>query len=54
MYLGDIFTVQANLTGNPAISIPVGKDVEGLPIGIQAIAKPFEEETLLSFALSIQ
>lgn len=50
MYLADIFTVQANISGNPAISVPVGKDVEGMPIGIQAIARPFEEETMLAFA----
>ncbi len=50
MYLADIFTVQANISGNPAISIPAGLDETGMPIGIQAIARPFEENTLLSFA----
>ena len=47
MYLEDIFTVQANLTGLPAISLPLGSHSNGLPFGIQLIGKPFEELTLL-------
>ncbi len=50
MYLADIFTVLANLTGNPAISVPVGKDANGLPIGAQLLAKHFCEAEL--FAMS--
>ncbi len=50
MYLNDIFTVSANIAGVPAISVPVGLDSKGLPIGAQLIAKFFDEETL--FALS--
>ena len=50
MYLEDIFTVLANLTGLPAINIPSGNHSNGLPIGIQAIAKKFDEVTLLQFA----
>ena len=50
MYLEDIFTVQANLSGLPAISLPVGKTTEGLPFGIQLLANLFEEEKLLSFS----
>lgn len=50
MYLGDIFTVQANLTGMPAISLPLGEDKNGLPIGIQVMANKFEEHKLLEFA----
>jgi aspartyl-tRNA(Asn)/glutamyl-tRNA(Gln) amidotransferase subunit A len=49
MYLADIFTVQANVTGCPAISIPNGVDAQGLPIGIQIMAKPFDEKRLLDF-----
>jgi aspartyl-tRNA(Asn)/glutamyl-tRNA(Gln) amidotransferase subunit A len=49
MYLADIFTVQANVTGCPAISIPNGVDAQGLPIGIQIMAKPFDEKLLLDF-----
>ncbi|MCS6819123.1 MAG: Asp-tRNA(Asn)/Glu-tRNA(Gln) amidotransferase subunit GatA [Chitinophagales bacterium] len=50
MYLADIFTVLANLTGNPAISFPIGKDKNQLPIGIQLIAPHFQEEWLFDFA----
>jgi aspartyl-tRNA(Asn)/glutamyl-tRNA(Gln) amidotransferase subunit A len=53
MYLADIFTVQANVIGNPAISVPNGHDANGLPIGFQIMAKPFDEAALLSFAKSI-
>jgi aspartyl-tRNA(Asn)/glutamyl-tRNA(Gln) amidotransferase subunit A len=50
MYLQDIFTVHANLTGNPAISIPVGKHSNGLPFGVQLMADAFQEKQLLNFA----
>lgn len=50
MYLQDIFTVQANLAGNPAISVPLGTDAGGLPFGAQLMAAPFGEEVLLRAA----
>lgn len=50
MYLSDIATIPVNLAGLPAISIPCGFSKEGLPIGLQLIAKPFAEETLLKVA----
>ena len=50
MYLEDIFTVQANITGLPAISLPVGKHSNGLPFGIQLMAKSFAESDLLCFS----
>lgn len=50
MYLADIFTVQANVVGYPAISIPNGTDANGLPIGIQAMAAPFSEGSLVALA----
>lgn len=50
MYLADIFTVHANLAGIPAISIPNGKDAQGLPIGLQLIGREFEEAKLLAFS----
>ncbi|NIJ51429.1 Asp-tRNA(Asn)/Glu-tRNA(Gln) amidotransferase subunit GatA [Dyadobacter arcticus] len=50
MYLADIFTVQANVVGNPAISIPNGVDDNGMPIGIQVMAPYFGEEKMLAFA----
>lgn len=53
MYLADIFTVQANVVGYPAISVPNGTDASGLPIGIQVMALPFEEEKLVAFAKTL-
>ncbi|CAN5857676.1 Asp-tRNA(Asn)/Glu-tRNA(Gln) amidotransferase subunit GatA [soil metagenome] len=50
MYLEDIFTVQANLTGFPAISVPAGKNKDGLPFGVQLMSRRFEEGTLFAFA----
>lgn len=50
MYLQDIFTVQANLAGVPAISLPTGSHSNGMPFGIQLMARPFEDEKLLSAA----
>jgi len=50
MYLADIFTVQANMTGMPAISLPVGTHPNGLPIGLQFMADQFRESDLLSFS----
>jgi aspartyl-tRNA(Asn)/glutamyl-tRNA(Gln) amidotransferase subunit A len=47
MYLNDIFTTPSNLSGNPSISIPAGKDDNGLPIGIQIIGKDFDEQGVL-------
>ncbi len=50
MYLADIFTVQANMVGMPAVSLPVGKHSNGLPIGLQFMADQFRESDLLAFA----
>jgi len=50
MYLSDIYTISANLTGLPAISVPCGFDSKGLPIGLQLTAKAFEESLLLRAA----
>lgn len=47
MYLGDIYTVPVNIAGLPALSIPCGKDNNGMPIGLQLIGKAFSESTLL-------
>ena len=49
-YLSDIFTVQASLTGCPAISLPSGNNSEGLPLGIQLLAGRFKEQELLNFS----
>jgi aspartyl-tRNA(Asn)/glutamyl-tRNA(Gln) amidotransferase subunit A len=53
MYLADIYTVLANLTGVPAISLPLAADSEGLPIGVQLLANHFEEEKLFAFSQSL-
>jgi aspartyl-tRNA(Asn)/glutamyl-tRNA(Gln) amidotransferase subunit A len=50
MYLSDIYTISINLAGLPAISVPCGFSKAGLPIGVQLIGRPFEEETLLRAA----
>ncbi|MFK7949178.1 MAG: Asp-tRNA(Asn)/Glu-tRNA(Gln) amidotransferase subunit GatA [Saprospiraceae bacterium] len=50
MYLADIYTVQANLTGIPAVSIPLGIHSNNLPFGVQFFADKFQEESLLAFA----
>lgn len=54
MYLEDIFTVQANLVGTPAISLPLASTRDGLPIGIQIMADRFEEAALLAFAATLE
>ncbi|MBU3658677.1 MAG: Asp-tRNA(Asn)/Glu-tRNA(Gln) amidotransferase subunit GatA [Flavobacteriales bacterium] len=54
MYLQDIFTVHANLTGNPAISIPLAIHSNGLPFGLQLMTTHFAEQALFNFAKSIE
>lgn len=53
-FLADIFTVQANVTGVPALSLPLGTDPQGMPVGIQILAPAFEEEKLLAFANTLE
>jgi aspartyl-tRNA(Asn)/glutamyl-tRNA(Gln) amidotransferase subunit A len=50
MYLEDLFTVQASVSGVPALSIPNGKDKNGLPVGLQIMANSFKEAELYAFA----
>ncbi len=54
MYLSDIFTIPANLAGIPGISIPCGFTEENLPIGLQFLAKPFDEEMLFRVAYTFE
>lgn len=54
MYLSDIYTISVNLAGLPAISLPVAKDSEGMPIGLQFIGRAFDEQTLFDGALSLE
>lgn len=54
MYLNDIFTVTVNMAGLPGIAVPAGLDQKGLPLGLQLIGKPFDEETLFKIAHVIE
>ncbi|MFY8094372.1 MAG: Asp-tRNA(Asn)/Glu-tRNA(Gln) amidotransferase subunit GatA [Niveispirillum sp.] len=50
MYLNDVFTVPASLAGLPGMSVPAGLASDGLPLGLQLIGRPFDEETMLRVA----
>jgi aspartyl-tRNA(Asn)/glutamyl-tRNA(Gln) amidotransferase subunit A len=54
MYLNDIFTVTVNMAGLPGIAVPAGLSEDGLPLGLQLIGKPFDEETLFQTAAAIE
>jgi aspartyl-tRNA(Asn)/glutamyl-tRNA(Gln) amidotransferase subunit A len=54
MYLNDVFTVTVNMAGLPGISVPSGLDAQGLPLGLQLIGRPFEEETLFALGSAIE
>lgn len=54
MYLTDIATISSNLVGAPALSMPVGFDKDSMPVGLQVIAKPLDEITLLKSAYNLE
>ncbi len=54
MYLNDVFTVPSSLAGLPAMSVPGGVDKSGLPLGLQIIGKPFDEQGVLNAGLAIE
>lgn len=54
MYLSDLYTISVNLAGLPAISLPVDTAENGMPVGLQLIAKAFDEQTLFDGALSLE
>ena len=54
MYLGDIYTVSVNLAGLPGISLPCGYDSGGLPVGLQLLAKPFDEKSMIRAAYAFE
>jgi aspartyl-tRNA(Asn)/glutamyl-tRNA(Gln) amidotransferase subunit A len=54
MYLNDVFTVPANMAGVPGMSVPAGLDGQGLPLGLQVIARPFDEETMLAVGAALE
>ncbi|MCK5391412.1 MAG: Asp-tRNA(Asn)/Glu-tRNA(Gln) amidotransferase subunit GatA [Deltaproteobacteria bacterium] len=54
MYLSDVLTIPCNIAGLPGISVPCGFSTDGLPIGIQVLGKPFDEETVLRMAYAYE
>jgi aspartyl-tRNA(Asn)/glutamyl-tRNA(Gln) amidotransferase subunit A len=54
MYLSDVFTNTANLTGSPAMSLPAGFSADSLPIGVQLVGRHFDEETILALGYAFQ
>jgi aspartyl-tRNA(Asn)/glutamyl-tRNA(Gln) amidotransferase subunit A len=54
MYLNDVFTVTANLAGIPGLSVPAGLDSKGLPLGLQVLGKPFDEETVFAVGRALE
>jgi len=54
MYLSDVLTIPCNIAGLPGISVPCGFSTDGLPIGIQVLGKPFDEETVLHVAYAYE
>jgi len=54
MYLSDIYTISVNLAGLPALSLPIMKNKDGMPVGLQLIANAYEEQTLFDGSLSLE
>ena len=54
MYLNDVFTVPANMAGIPGMSVPAGLDPAGLPLGLQVLGRPFDEETVFAVGAALE
>ena len=54
MYLSDIYSISVNLAGLPALCLPITKSDDGMPIGLQLIAKAYDEQTLFDGSLSLE
>ncbi len=54
MYLNDVFTVPANMSGIPGLSVPAGLDSQGLPLGLQVLGRPFDEETVFAVGAALE
>jgi aspartyl-tRNA(Asn)/glutamyl-tRNA(Gln) amidotransferase subunit A len=54
MYLNDVFTVPADLAGVPAMSVPAGRDADGLPLGLQVIGRSFDEATVFAVGAALE
>ncbi len=54
MYLNDVFTVTVNMAGLPGLVTPAGLSADGLPLGLQLIGRPFDEETLFALGETLE
>ncbi len=54
MYLNDVFTVPASMAGVPGLSVPAGLDAQGLPLGLQVLGRPFDEETVFAVGAALE
>jgi len=54
MYLNDVFTVPASMAGVPGLSVPAGLDLQGLPLGLQVLGRPFDEETVFAVGAALE
>jgi aspartyl-tRNA(Asn)/glutamyl-tRNA(Gln) amidotransferase subunit A len=54
MYFNDVFTVPGNMSGIPGINVPAGLDAQGLPLGLQVLGKPFDEEMIFSVGAALE
>ncbi|WP_373004775.1 Asp-tRNA(Asn)/Glu-tRNA(Gln) amidotransferase subunit GatA [Sulfurimonas sp.] len=54
MYLSDLYSISVNLAGLPALALPISKSDAGMPVGLQLIAKPYDEQTLFDGSLSLE
>ncbi len=54
MYKSDMYTIAINLAGLPALSLPVGKNSDGMPVGLQLIGKAFDEQTVFDGSLTLE
>jgi aspartyl-tRNA(Asn)/glutamyl-tRNA(Gln) amidotransferase subunit A len=54
MYLNDALTIPASMAGIPGMSVPAGLNAEGLPLGLQVLGKPFDEETVFAVAAALE
>lgn len=54
MYLNDVFTVPANISGIPGLSVPAGLDGQGLPLGLQVLGRPFDQETVFAVGAALE
>ena len=54
MYFNDVFTVPANMSGIPGLSVPAGLDAQGLPLGLQVLGRPFDEETVFAVGAALE